>query len=110
MLGSNCSRFFAFSTSLIAGLTISASSVLALPFVHTGAAETEPATEDLSYKTPVPEAADIVFRNGAICTMDPARSWCQAVVIKRGRIVFVGSDEKVKPWIGSQTKTIDLNG
>ncbi len=110
MLGSNCSRFFALSASLIAGLTISASSVLALPFVHTGAAEAEPATEDLAYKTPIPEAADIVFRNGAICTMDPARSWCQAVVIKRGRIVFVGSDEKVKPWIGSQTKTIDLNG
>jgi predicted amidohydrolase YtcJ len=110
MLGSNCSRFFALSASLIAGLTISASSVLALPFVHTGAAEAEPTTEDLAYKTPIPEAADIVFRNGAICTMDPARSWCQAVVIKRGRIVFVGSDEKVKPWIGSQTKTIDLNG
>lgn len=110
MFGSNCSRFFALSTSLFAGLTISASSVLALPFVHTGAAETEPTAEDLAYKTPIPEAADIVFRNGAICTMDPARSWCQAVVIKRGRIVFVGSDEKVKPWIGSQTKTIDLNG
>lgn len=110
MFGSNWSGFFALSTSLVAGLTISASSVLALPFVHTGAAEAEPATEDLAYKTPIPEAADIVFRNGAICTMDPARSWCQAVVIKRGRIVFVGSDEKVKPWIGSQTKTIDLNG
>lgn len=110
MIGSNCSRFFALSTSLIAGLSISASATSALPFVHTGSSQTEPTAADYDYKTPIPESADIVFKNGAICTMDSARSWSQAIAIKRGRIVYVGGDEKAKVWIGPKTKTIDLNG
>jgi hypothetical protein len=37
-------------------------------------------------------AADLVFRNGAVYTVDAARSWASAVGVWHGRIVYVGTD------------------
>jgi predicted amidohydrolase YtcJ len=54
--------------------------------------------------------ADLVLKNGAICTMDAARRWFQAMVIRDGRIVYLGSDASVRPWIKDTTKIIDLKG
>ena len=57
-----------------------------------------------------PQPADVVFRRGAVYTVDAARSWAEAVAIRAGRIVYVGTDAGLAPWIGPQTRSIDLQG
>ena len=57
-----------------------------------------------------PGPADLVFRNGAVYTVDGARSWAQAVAVSGGKIAFVGTDAAAKPWIGTATKVVDLGG
>ncbi|WP_312861742.1 amidohydrolase [Segnochrobactrum spirostomi] len=59
---------------------------------------------------PDDETADIVFRNGPVYTVDRARPWARAVAVKGKRIVFVGEDAGVKPFIGSKTRIVDLEG
>lgn len=54
--------------------------------------------------------ADLVLRNGKIYTMDADRSWAESVAVKDQKIVFVGKDAAVAPWIGANTKSIDLAG
>jgi predicted amidohydrolase YtcJ len=55
-------------------------------------------------------AADLVLRNGAIYTVDSARSWAEAVAIKDGKIVFVGRDAELGERVGSSTQVVDLKG
>ena len=57
-----------------------------------------------------PQPADAVFRGGAVYTVDAARSWAEAVAIRAGRIVYVGTDAGLAPWIGPQTRSVDLQG
>ena len=59
---------------------------------------------------PAPRPADLVLRNGAVYTVDSARSWAHAVAISAGRIVFVGTERAVEPWIGPRTRVVDLAG
>jgi predicted amidohydrolase YtcJ len=56
------------------------------------------------------EPADLVLRGGAVYTLDTARSWAQAVAVRDGSIVYVGSDEKAAPFIGEETRVVDLDG
>jgi predicted amidohydrolase YtcJ len=55
-------------------------------------------------------AADAVFINGKVWTVDVARPEAQAIAVWRGRILKVGSDDEVKPLAGPKTKVIDLAG
>ena len=55
-------------------------------------------------------AADLVLRHGAVYTMDAERSWAEAVAVRAGRIVYVGSDNGIAPFIGSGTEVVDLAG
>jgi predicted amidohydrolase YtcJ len=55
-------------------------------------------------------AADLVFVNGAVYTVDAARSWAQAVAVREGRIAAVGPDTAIRPSIGAHTEVIDLAG
>ncbi|MBT8080193.1 MAG: amidohydrolase [Gammaproteobacteria bacterium] len=55
-------------------------------------------------------AADFVFLNGAVYTVDADRNWAEAVAVLDGRIVLVGKDEEVRHLIGSATEVIDLDG
>ncbi len=57
-----------------------------------------------------PAPADLVFRHGAVYTVDAARSWAEAVAVSRGRIVFVGTDASAAAWIGPSTRVVDLTG
>lgn len=59
---------------------------------------------------PAAPAADLVLRGGAVYTVDAARSWAQAVAIKRGRIAFVGTESGAAAWIGPRTRVLDLAG
>ena len=55
-------------------------------------------------------AADLVLRGGAVYTLDAARSWAQAVAVRGGRIVYVGSDAGVLAFVGARTRVIALGG
>jgi predicted amidohydrolase YtcJ len=55
-------------------------------------------------------AADLALTGGKIYTVDGARSWAEAVAIKDGRIVFVGSSADTQDFIGDDTKVVDLKG
>jgi predicted amidohydrolase YtcJ len=54
--------------------------------------------------------ADLVLTGGAVYTVDAARSWAQAVAVRGGRIVAVGSDAAMRPFVGPRTGVIDLRG
>jgi len=54
--------------------------------------------------------ADLVMDHGRIATMDGARSVVDAVAVRDGRIVAVGSDRAIRPRIGPRTRVIDLRG
>ncbi len=54
--------------------------------------------------------ADIVFTNANIWTVDKSKPTAQAVAVKNGKIVAVGSSAEVRPYMGSGTKTIDVKG
>ncbi len=53
-------------------------------------------------------SAELVLTNGTIVTMGQCNPVAQAVAVKKGKIVDVGTNTEVKRWIGRQTKTIDL--
>lgn len=56
------------------------------------------------------ESADMVLHGGKVVTMDANRSIAQAVVVRDGRIIYVGSDAEAAKRIGANTKVIDLGG
>jgi predicted amidohydrolase YtcJ len=56
------------------------------------------------------ESADLIFVNGAVYTVDAARSWAQAVAVRDGRIASVGTDADVRELVGPRTEVVDLGG
>ncbi|MDZ7311992.1 MAG: amidohydrolase [candidate division KSB1 bacterium] len=50
------------------------------------------------------------MHNGAIYPMADAHTRAEAVAVNQGRIVYVGSENGIKPWRGSRTTVIDLQG
>jgi predicted amidohydrolase YtcJ len=58
----------------------------------------------------VDRPADLALIGGHIATMDPARSWASALAVRDGRIVAVGSDAAVGPWVGPSTRVVALRG
>jgi predicted amidohydrolase YtcJ len=55
-------------------------------------------------------AAELVLRNGAVYTMDAARSWARTVAVRAGRIVHVGGDSLPDGLVGPRTEVVDLAG
>src|SRR5882724_7160292 len=55
------------------------------------------------------ESGDLVFVNGAVYTVDAARSWASAVVVVGDRIAYVGDDRKARTFIGPRTRVVELN-
>lgn len=54
--------------------------------------------------------ADVVLEHGRVYTVDPARPWAQAIAVRGGRLVGVGSDADIEAWRGPATRVIDLQG
>lgn len=54
--------------------------------------------------------ADLIFTNGHVYTADPKSPWAEAVAVKGGKIVYVGSSAGAKAKRGRDTKEIDLGG
>lgn len=59
------------------------------------------------HATPQP---DVAYVNGKIITADERFSIAQAVAIKDGTFVAVGSDERIRQLLAPQTRVIDLQG
>src|ERR1051325_2524023 len=56
------------------------------------------------------ETADIVFKNGNIYTVNERQPHAEAVAVKAGKIIFVGSNKDVKTYEGKATRVVDLHG
>jgi len=54
--------------------------------------------------------ADLVLINGKIFTMNPSQPHAEAVAIKDGKIVQVGTNDDVNRWTGKEAELIDLKG
>jgi len=59
---------------------------------------------------PQSRPADLVLKNANIYTVDQHNPHAQAVAVKGDKIVLVGSDAEVRPWIRPGTRVLDLNG
>ena len=68
----------------------------------------QPAAE--STKTDASDAADTVYTNGRIYTVNEAQPWAEAVAIKDGKFVVVGSNSDANAKAGGSTKVVDLGG
>ncbi len=56
------------------------------------------------------QKADLILINGDIATMDDSKPAAEAVAVKNGTIMAVGSNSEIKQLAGTKTKTIDLKG
>jgi hypothetical protein len=56
------------------------------------------------------ESADIIYTNGKIYTVNEAQPWVEAVAIKDGKLLVVGSNAEVKAVTSEETEVVDLGG
>jgi predicted amidohydrolase YtcJ len=56
------------------------------------------------------QSADTIFTNGKIYTVDEDQPWAEAIAIKGGKIVAVGSADDVNDLAGDNTDVVDLDG
>ncbi|MEE4452169.1 amidohydrolase [Novosphingobium resinovorum] len=54
--------------------------------------------------------ADLIITNARVYTVDEAHPWAEAVAIREGRIIAVGSAKDVAVQKGAQTQVVDLKG
>lgn len=64
----------------------------------------------LQGKAPKPEPAQLVLKNGIIYTANDELPRFEAVAVRYGKIVFLGTTKDVKPFEGKGTKVVDLKG
>ncbi|MFD7061224.1 amidohydrolase [Streptomyces sp. NPDC059906] len=58
----------------------------------------------------MPETADLILTGGDVLTVDDAFSVAQAVAVRAGRILAVGSDAEIRALAGPGTRVVDLAG
>ena len=63
-----------------------------------------------SESAPVAESADVVYTNSKIYTVDESQPWAEAVAIKDGKFIAVGSADDISAVIGDGTEVFDLGG
>ncbi len=56
------------------------------------------------------QPADMVLRNGRIVTEFAAQPVVQAIAIRGGKVVSLGTDADAAKWVGPRTEVIDLHG
>jgi predicted amidohydrolase YtcJ len=74
------------------------------------AISTSPAMLQIGAQEPRPEPADLILRNGQIYTVDESNTLTEAVAIRNGKFVYVGSSRNAMRFRGKQTRVIDLKG
>src|SRR6185437_6239746 len=65
------------------------------------------ATGAASAATP---SADLVLMHGNLVTLEAKQPKAEALAVSGGRIVAIGSDASIQPYIGKQTQILDLKG
>jgi len=55
-------------------------------------------------------SADLIYFNGKISTFDAANTLVEAVAVKDGKFLALGSSSKIKEFVGPQTVLADLKG
>ena len=56
------------------------------------------------------DVADTVYRGGTVWTGVAGAPRAQAVAVKDGHVMAVGSDDDARAWIGTGTRIVELNG
>jgi predicted amidohydrolase YtcJ len=56
------------------------------------------------------DAADVVYRNARFYTVNERQPWAEAVAVRDGRFLRVGTTAEVAPLIAPATRIIDLGG
>jgi len=79
-------------------VAVALSSSLTLSFAH--------ATQFVSNA----KAADVIYYGGPIVTLNDLQPTAQAVAVKNGKIVAVGSENSMKSWTGQKTEQVFLDG
>lgn len=59
---------------------------------------------------PAAEPADLVIRQANVLTVDAQQPKAAAFAVREGKFVAVGSEEMLKPFVGPNTKVLDLSG
>jgi len=59
---------------------------------------------------PTHETADIVFKNGTVYTVDNDNTTAEAVAVKDGMIIAIGSSSDISKYEGDGTEVVDLDG
>ena len=54
--------------------------------------------------------ADLILSHARVYTVEEARPWAEAVAIRNGRILAVGSAKEVAAYRGGATRVVDLGG
>lgn len=54
------------------------------------------------------DGVDLLLTNGQFYTLNEDQPWAEAVAIRHGRIIFVGSSEAATEFVGDDTKIVDL--
>ncbi|MEP4149274.1 MAG: amidohydrolase [Halioglobus sp.] len=55
-------------------------------------------------------AADVIYTNGKVYTVNEAQPWAQAMAIRNGMFMLVGSNADVQALAGEATTIVDLDG
>lgn len=57
-----------------------------------------------------PQEADRILHHGRIHTVDPSNPWAEAMAIKDGELLYVGSNTGAQAFLGAQTEVEHLRG
>ena len=57
-----------------------------------------------------PHPADTVFTHGYVYTVNPGQRTAQAVAVRDGKIIYVGSNQGARAFAGKKTKVVNLKG
>jgi hypothetical protein len=71
--------------------------------------ESEPQVNKPKSDTPS-IVADTVYANGKIYTVNEAQPWAEAVAVKDGTFLVVGSNADIEAVTGEGTNVVDLGG
>lgn len=82
----------------------------ALGLAACGGGESQSGEEASQAGTSGPEPADLVLLNGEIATADPAIGTVEALAVNGYTIAAVGSSEEIGPYVGPETRVIELGG
>lgn len=64
----------------------------------------------ISFRGNCQNAAELVLNNAQVYTVNKNQPLAEAVAVKKGRIIFVGSNRDVKKYIDNKTEVIDCKG